>query len=163
MEISKNSFNPFMYRAWEKYIPTQQADLLLKQIRVTNFDMHWIEKHVTNSSFNILFCKWMQSESDGIYQIDLHPETWKGQKATKEVGSSGGAHKYYIICICMGRTTVARYMVEQDGQDKTQKQTQITSLGTPIGLNQSARANQPSKLCDHHTTCPPRPTTVVHV
>ena len=44
------------YRAWEQYIPTQQADLLLQQIKVTNFDMHWIETHVTNSSFNILFC-----------------------------------------------------------------------------------------------------------
>ena len=35
-------------------------------------------------------------------------------------------------------------------QNKTQ--TQTTSLGAAAGLNQSARANQPSKLCDHQPT-----------
>ena len=52
----------------------------------------------------------------------------------------------------MERATVARYMVEQDRHDKTQKQTQTTCLGAAAGLNQSARANQPSKLCDHQPT-----------
>ena len=59
---------------------------------------------------------------------------------------------YIYIYIYVERSTVTRYRVEQDRHDKTQKQTQTTCLGAAAGLNQSARANQPSKLCDHQPT-----------
>ena len=45
----------------------------------------------------------------------------------------------------MESPTVTRYIVEQDRHDKTQKPGHCSR-------NQSARANQPSKLCDYQAT-----------
>ena len=47
----------------------------------------------------------------------------------------------------MERASVTRNN-EEPRHDKTQE-TQTTRLGEAAGLNQSARADQPSKLCDH--------------